>query len=167
MKCGSKKKVKKFAEGGWSTSVSFDEEDAKRRAEQWAKDHPPKVKTTSAPAPKPAAPVQKPAASGGPRRFSAKGATSTPKRYVPKAFEGVDQLKSAGRAINASLEAGRKPRTTPMKPAKAGEGWNWLKTLGSEINEAGRKLPSRRYAKGGKVRGDGCASKGKTKGRMC
>ena len=27
--------------------------------------------------------------------------------------------------------------------------------------------PVQTYAKGGKVRGDGCASKGKTKGRMC
>ena len=163
MKCGSKKKVKKFAEGGWSTSVSFDEEDAKRRAEQWAKDHPPKVKTTSAPAPKPAAPVQKPAASGGPRRFSAKGATSTPKRYVPKAFEGVDQLKSAGRSIKSSLAAGSKPLDKPLVTSggRAGEGWASLKRILSDRGAWGK------YAKGGKVRGDGCCAKGKTKGRMC
>jgi hypothetical protein len=97
-------------------------------------------------------------------------AKRTPKtRYVPKKFEGARQLRDALTSTKMDSKIAEGMRSP--KPPRAGGGWaslrEGLKRFNEGVNAASTKGTDGRYAKGGKVRGNGCAIKGKTKGRFC
>jgi hypothetical protein len=134
------KKVKKFAAGGWSTSVSFDEKDAAERAKKWAEDH---KKPAAAPVAKKAAPVV--------------AAPKVEAESAPAPRSLAQKRVSSGATVRSVKKA-----SDPY------ESWSGWKRLAARFGTAGQreKYKAQGYAKGGKVRGDGCATKGKTKGSM-
>ncbi len=80
------------------------------------------------------------------------------KKKLAKAI-ALHQLMAAGTGAGGVPPGGGMPVRTPMPmpmPPAAGPGPGMRK---------GGKV--KKYAGGGSVRGDGCASKGKTKGKMC
>ena len=186
MACG-KKKPKKFAaggatEGGWSTSVSFDEKDAAERVKKWAEEH--KKKPAAKPAAKAApTPIKFPKAEQeairGGGAMGANGYKAPTPEAAPKKWSNKMEIdtgapmrpfKKFGERVAARTEknkAAQAPKSItakyePTMGKSIGAWWKKAKE-GSARIKAGQKS----YAKGGKVRGDGCASKGKTKGRMC
>lgn len=175
MKCGSKKKVKKFAAGGYPafTSVSSLDEKGELKPEFGGKTEAPKQSFGEA---------FKAARKAGDTNFTWNG-----KSYNTKLKEEV-KPKMENVTVTASRLTHKNDRSPRVRP---GPSAGVALAMARELNKtsslySGRKYspyqdaldrankslergtPSMRsYAKGGSIRGDGCASKGKTKGRMC
>ena len=176
MKCGSKK-VKKFASGGWNSISSMDPAEATGLED---------IKVTTA-----RKSVEAPKQSFGEAFKAARGAGSTEftwngKKYNTKLKEDAPKAspKLEGTTVTAKREGPRKfagtgdsplPKIAAPKPDAAKFTANGPTGVtryvpGAEKALAEQRERSRRavqgYAKGGKVRGDGCCVQGKTKGRF-
>ena len=168
MKCGSKKKVKKFAAGGETKELPPFTSISSLNAEG-------EVKKPEVTAPK---------QSFGEAFKAARGAGSAEFTWNGKKYNTKLKEDSKPKMETVTVKASRLTPETDKSPvqrpgpsskdmATAAAVFNRPKSrYQPEIDKADKYFRNagasmRGFAKGGKVRGDGCASKGKTKGRMC
>lgn len=184
-----RKPRRKFAEGGltgWSTSVSFDEADAKRRADEYAASRKPSFKSAFASArgsgakdfewngkkystelasSKPSVGAMKPSSGGG--SGVAKPSTASKPVAAPVKSASISASKVRGGKPMAESKKNMTMRDVRKKadPYESNSGWRKLAArFGTTAQRKKYSAEGYRYAKGGSV--DGCAVRGKTKGKM-
>jgi hypothetical protein len=152
------KKGKRFAEGGivpaskLSDSDRFKRQVAGAKADMSAIDKSPYDVPSSAP----------------PNKLEAKvDAVNATTALTKKSADPVAKpVKSESRKSSAPTSKRRPSESNASRAARQAAYDSWVKTNRGPMTKLYEDTKAKKYAKGGMVKGDGCASSGRTKGRM-